>query len=136
MATIRTQDNRGPRGWPLVSKARLQVGDLIYNRGSELPVDQLDDEAIQRLVPNFADWLPPSDGRPKPQPVAKAATPKPRPAVQLVEDRDPVTAWQLTVEANTRAMDGNKALAIDALMSDLKGRNLYLLASKEAGRSL
>jgi hypothetical protein len=33
-------------------------------------------------------------------------------------------------------MDGNKALAIDALMADAKARGLYLLASKEAGRSL
>jgi hypothetical protein len=136
---IRIAVTAGPRNWPLVAKRRLQIGDSIYNRGCELPIKDLSADAIARLIDTgSAGWQMPTNAKRvvEPVPMPKTPAPRPRPAVVLVEDRrSPIDAWHLTLDANARVF-GDRALAMDALMADERGRGLYLLASKEAGRSL
>jgi hypothetical protein len=52
--------------------------------------------------------------------------------LQLVFDADPFEAWRLTLEANTRALDGNRALAEDLLMTLPEARDLYRRAISSA----
>jgi hypothetical protein len=120
----------------LVARERLVIDGVAYNRGCELPVKELKPAAIERLLHiKAAEWLPPQDGRPKPQPLPAAPIPKPRPAVVIIEHKSPVESWHLTKAALVAAC-GSVGLATDLLMSDVKARNLYLVASAEAKRSL
>jgi hypothetical protein len=133
----RIADTSGPRNWPLVARERLTVDGTVYNRGTELPVTKMTPAAIERLLHiKAAEWLPPLDGRPKPQPLPAAPVPKPRPPVVIIDHKSPIESWHLTKTALVAACDNNVGLAQDLLMADPKARNLYLLASKEAQRSL
>jgi hypothetical protein len=135
---VRYQDQQGPRGWDLIARKQLQIGLQVFPRGSTLPIDELKSDAIARLLnTKCVEWRKPDGVKgPQPRKIEVAPPEKPRPPVQLVVDHDPVEAWRLTLAANTRAFDGNKALAMDALMADVRARNLYMQASREAGRSL
>jgi hypothetical protein len=131
------QGQSGPVGWLLTARKQLQIGDRIYPRGSTLPVKELSSDAVARLLnTKCAEWRKPDGRRPLSRKIEVAPPEKPRPPVQLVEDHDPVEAWRLTLAANTRAFDGNSALAMDALMANAQARNLYMLASREAKRCL
>jgi hypothetical protein len=113
------------------------IDGVVFNRGTEIPVKELSPAAIERLLHiRAAEWLPPMDGRPKPQPLPAAPVPKPRPAVVVVNHDSAIESWHLTKTALVAACDNNVGLATDLLMADAKARNLYMLACKEAQRSL
>jgi hypothetical protein len=136
-SATRVADHSGPRNWPLVSRERLTIGDTVYNRGTEIPVKELSPAAIERLLHiRAAEWLPPMDGRPKPQPLPAAPIPKPRPAVVIIDHKSAIESWHLTKTALVAACGNDVGLAQDLLMADAKARNLYMLASKESGKAL
>jgi hypothetical protein len=123
----------GP-GWVLTVNTPLNLGQTRYPRGSVVEdVSLLGINAKRLLDIKSVVWTPPSTAaRPQPYPLAPPVQQKPRPVVQLVEDVDPVTAWQLSVQANTRAHDGDSARAIDAILFLPEGKDLWRRASHEA----
>jgi hypothetical protein len=88
---------------------------------------------VQALLGSgYVAWAPPGSARTQPRDLPTPGAPKPKPVVQIVEDRDPVTSWKLTKEAMTRLCDGNAAQAEDLLMMNPAARDLYRLAVKLA----
>lgn|SRR5262249_49852071 len=122
------------RSQALVARRSLTVDGKRYPRGSALPSHRISAKALQAMLDSRAAvWEPVHHGRAYPQPIdlPKADKPKPQPAVQIVEDRDPVTSWVLTYEAMTRVCDGDAATARDLLYGVPEARALFLQATKE-----
>jgi hypothetical protein len=122
----RYADHQGPRGWPLVANRQIQMDGMIYPRNSELPLERLDAPAIKRLLDTkSASFVPPSSApRAQPRALPESTPPAARPAIQWIEDRDPETAWDLTLEANLRVI-GDAAVVEDLMLATPHGRDVY-----------
>ena len=132
---VRYQDQKGPRGWPLVSRRSLQIDGWSYPRNAELPLDKLSPAAIETLLSSkSADWAPPTGTRAQPRQIQAAPAMKPRPKFVLVPGKTPLESYHLSHIKLVGECDNNVALAADIIMKEAP--DLYRTASAEAGRAL
>jgi hypothetical protein len=132
------QGTSGPKGWPLVARKQLQIGTRVYPRGSVLPVADLSSAAIKRLLDTrCAEWLKPDGSkRPMPRKIEVAPAEKPRPKFKLIPGKNPLDTYHLTRGALIAECGNNPSLADDIIAASPEGRNMYLTASREMGRSI
>jgi hypothetical protein len=116
----------------LVAKRSMTIGSRKYPCGAVLPAAAIPPLQLKAMVDSRAVcWEPRQKGRTYPEAIdlPPPETPKPRPAVHLVEDKDVETAWHLSLQAMTRLCDGNHGQAMDLLMASPDGRDLYKRAT-------
>jgi len=121
---------------------RFQTAEKIFDIGCGVTLSDLGSNfrAFLNAEPPYVELV--TDGTPLREPRDRPpppAPPKPRAAVELVDDEDVVTAWRKTLALMTERCDGNRGLAEDLLMADVRGRDLYKRAvatacAKEAQR--
>jgi hypothetical protein len=84
------------------------------------------------LNTQMVQWRPPSDQvLAKPHKLPKPQAEKRRPPVELIQDEDPVVAWQMSKVRMTK-LTGDPVLARELLLADADGRSLFKLATKVA----
>ena len=106
-----------------------------YPCGSVIDPNTLPQKQMAAMInAKFARWEQKSLRRKYPEPYSLPASdpPQARQPVQIVEDRDVVESWRLTLAANPRVLNGDTAKAMDELMSDVGARDLYKRAVTEA----
>jgi acetoacetate decarboxylase len=120
--------------WQLVAKRQVTAGGKAYPCGAIVPVDALGRNLQAMLDARFLVWSPPSN-----QPRAAARElptqpkAKPHPRVEIMGDGiDAVADWKLTKQRMTERCGGNSALALDLLMSDVRARELFKIATRIA----
>jgi len=125
---------RNGRGQILICLRTMTINGRRYACGSVIDPNKLPQKQMAAMINSrMARWE--QKGRrayPESVELPKAEPPKPRPIIQLVEDLSAETSWRLTKAATTRVCDGNAALAMDLLMSDVSARDLYKRAQVEA----
>src|SRR5262245_55732890 len=113
---MRARKNTKRRDRVLIAMRTLTINGKRYPCGSILAMD-LPAKSRKAMVdgkPASAAWQVHDDKfYPRAKELPPSEPPKPRPAVQLVDDPSAETAWHLTKAAMTRCCDGNAALAQD-----------------------
>jgi hypothetical protein len=127
------------RGRVLVALRALNIGGKRYSVGSLLPVDQIPERSLAAMLkPDRASarWETFSEQRTyaRPTDLPPPEPPKANPAVIVIPDNDPVFSWILTRDSMRRLCNGNHALALDLLMTNVEARDLYKRAQAEACR--
>jgi hypothetical protein len=124
--------NMPAEGWRLIARRQFQVNGQVVPVGAEVPVSALEGRNLAALLSgHFVSWQPPGN-----KPLAKARVlpaPKPeppRPAVELIDDPDPVASWRRSLESMTAKCGGNAALAKDLLLANRTAQELYKLACR------
>jgi hypothetical protein len=119
-------------GLELTVRRTFVAGNVRYPVGSIVKdISVLGRGYASLMAGHFLEWRP-GDGKA----VAKAHTlpapapEKPRPAVEIIDDPDPVASWRRTVALMTERCDGNQARAKDLLLAHREGSALFLRATK------
>jgi hypothetical protein len=121
----------GP-GLQLTVRRQFTAGSVVYPAGSIISDIRVLGPGYSALMSgHYLEWRP---GNSKPVAKARALPPptpeKPRPAVEIIADPDPVASWHRSLESMTEKCDGNAARAKDMLLAHREGSALYLRAQK------
>jgi hypothetical protein len=133
-AMINNQTTPPDKGWFLLTKRTLTLGDQVFPPGAKVSAADCGLNLHKLLETGAVRWAAP--GTPvaaKSSPLPKPPKPAPKPEVEIVGDPDdPVSSYRKSLELLVERCGGDAALANDRMMASKDGRDLYLRAVKIA----
>jgi hypothetical protein len=120
----------GP-GLQLVVRRQFTSGNRVYPVGSIITdVTVLGRNYPTLMSSHYLEWgLPPaSPARPYDRAVPQPQ--KTNPAIEIVDDPDPVASWRKTLALTAARLDGDWGKARDLILADRAGADLFRMATR------